>query len=152
MKNGLKRVGIVLGSAVLVLVGTAVVAGAVAFSAGSVRVRVVEKKPGGDNLNLILPALAIPVGMKLMPEEARQQAVAQAAPWAPALKAVGEELSRTPDFVLVEVNNPQEQVLIRKQGRSLVIDIDNEDETVHLSFPVKLLVSVASELEVAAIH
>jgi hypothetical protein len=151
MNNGLKRVGVVVGTAVLVLLGTAVLAGAVAFSAGTVRVRVLEKKPGGENVNLVLPALAVPVGLKLMPDEARRDAAAQVGPWAPALEALSQELARTPDFVLVEVNNPREHVLIRKQGRSLLIDVDNQDETVHVSFPIRLMASVASEFDAGII-
>ena len=148
MKNGLRRVGVVVGTAALVLLGAAVVA----FSAGTVRVRVLEKKPGGDNVNLLLPALVVPMGLKLMPDEARRQAAARVGPWAPALEALSKELARTPDFVLVEVKNPQEHVLIRKQGRSLLIDVDTEDETVHISFPIKLMASVASEFDVATVH
>jgi len=147
MNNRLKRVGVILGVSLLALLGAAVVAAAVAYSAGTIHVRVREKKPGGDNLNLVLPALAVPLGMKFMPAQARQQAAAEIGPWVPAIKAAGEELSRTPDFVLVEVDTAQEYVFIRKEGRALVIDVENEEETLHLSFPLQLVASVAAELD-----
>lgn len=150
MRGRLKHAGIVVGAVVLIVVGMALVAGAVAFSAGSVRVRVMEKKPGGDHVNLVLPALAVPLGMKLMPEEARREATAQMRPWAPAIRAAAETLADSPDAVLFEVQDPHEYVRIEKRNGKLLIDVDTDAETVHLSFPLRLLAGVAAELEADA--
>lgn len=150
MRSGLKRAGVVVGTALLILAGTALVAGAVAFSAGSVRVRVVEKKADGDHVNLVLPALAVPLGMRLMPEEARREAAAQVGPWVPAIRAAAETLADSPDAVLFEVQNPHEHLRIEKRDGRLLIDVDTDAETVHLSFPLRLLASVAAEVETGA--
>lgn len=147
MREQLKRAVAVVATAVLLLVGTAVVAGAVAFSAGAVHVYVLEKKPGGDHVNLLLPAALVPLGLRFMPAAERQRAARRLEPWLPALQAASRELARAPDFVLVEVERPRERVRIRKLGGSLLVDVDSEQETVRLSFPLKLITRVAGEFE-----
>lgn len=143
----LQRVVSIAAVALLVLVGTVVLAGAVAFSAGAVHVRVHEKKAGGDNINLILPAAAVPLGLRLMPAEKRAEVAAQFGPWAPVIREAALELARAPDATLVEVISPREHVRIEKRGGSLILDVDSEDETVHASVPLSLIADVVTQLE-----
>jgi hypothetical protein len=131
----------------LVLVGTTVAVGAVAFSAGTVRVKVVEKKPGGDRVNLLIPAALIPLCLKFMPDRERERAAQQLRPWLPAIQAASQELAPAGDGRLVEVESRHERVRVVKSGGSLVIEVDSEEETVHVSFPLKLLAWVAAEFE-----
>jgi hypothetical protein len=64
-----------------------------------------------------------------LPREARESL--------PAILAGARELERLPDFVLVEVESPRERVKVQKRGDYLVIDVDSDDETVHLSVPIR---------------
>lgn len=142
----LKLIGIILAGLLL----TPVLAVALAFSAGAVHVRVEEHKPGGERLNLYLPAAALPLGLKLVPNEQRWEMAAQLRPWLPALEIAGRELARASDAVLVEIKSPGEWVRVAKEGRSLVVDVDSKEETVHVSFPLKTLAGVAAELAATA--
>lgn len=147
MWERLKPVVRFAGGALVLLLGTVVVAGTVAFHAGSVRVYVLEKKPGGDHINLLIPAALIPLGMKFIPDRGRQRAATRLEPWLPAIKAASLELARCPDGLLVEVENARERVRVEKVFGSLVIDVDSEDVSVHVSFPLKLVARVATEFE-----
>lgn len=142
-----KPVAIFLAGGLLLLVGSTLVAGAVAFSAGSVHVYVLEKQPGGDHVNLLIPAALVPLGMKFIPDRERERAVARLGPWLPAIEAASRELARVADGPLVEVESPRERVRVAKLGGSLVIDVESEQETVHVSFPLRLVARVAREFE-----
>jgi hypothetical protein len=47
---------------------------------------------------------------------------------------------------LVEVTSPHENVSIVKRGDSLVIDVDEANESVHVSVPLKLVSIVAGQI------
>jgi hypothetical protein len=147
MRDWLRRAVAAAATGLLLLVGAGVVAAAVAFSAGSVHIYVLEKKPGGDHVNLLVPASLVPLGVRFMPAAERQRVARRMEPWLPALRAAGRELARAPDCVLVEVESPRERVQIRKLGRSLLVHVDSEEETVRLSFPLKLVTRLADEFE-----
>lgn len=147
MAARLKPVLMVVAGGLALLVGMLAAAGALAAGTGLVRIYVLEKKPGGDHVNLIIPAPLIPLGMKLLPAKERQRAAAQLEPWLPAIKAATQELARCPDVELVKVEGADERVSIRKLGGALVIDVDSPQESVHLSFPLKLVLAVAEEFE-----
>jgi len=147
MWTRVKPVAVFLAGGLLLVVGSAVVAGAVAFNAGSVRVYVLEKKPGGDHVNLLIPAALVPLGMKFIPDRERERAAARLGPWLPAIEAASRELARVPDGPLVEVESARERVRIAKLGGSLVIDVESEQESVHVSFPLKLVARVARDFE-----
>ena len=54
--------------------------------------------------------------------------------------------ARCPDGPLVEVDSNREHVRIHKQGRSLFIDVDSEEETVHVSFRLQAAADTVSQL------
>ncbi len=133
--------GVVLGS---FLLGAIVV-----YDAGAVRIQVHEKKPGGDNIHLIVPAAAVPLAMRLAPEKELRKASKDVRAYLPAIQIAAEELAKCPDGALVEVTSSKERVSIAKRGNSLAIDVDSDGETVHVSFPLKMVRSVAKRLEAA---
>ncbi len=128
------------------LTGTLVVGGIVA-DAGMISVRVHEKKPGGTNMRLYVPAILVPLGMKVAPEHELDRAARQAKEFLSALRIAAEELERIPDGPLVEVNSPRQHVNIVKSGGSLVVDVDNDGETVHVTVPLKMVSKLARDLE-----
>lgn len=131
------------------LTGTLVVAGIVA-DAGMIGVRVHEKKPEGTNLHLYVPAVLVPLGVKIAPERHLERAMQQAKEFLPAMRIAAEELERMPDGLLVEVLSPREHVMIVKSGGSLVVDVDNDRETVHVSVPLRMVRNLARDLEARA--
>ena len=135
----------------VLLTGTLVVGGIVA-DAGFIGVRVHEKKPDGKNLRLYVPAIVVPLGVRLAPERELARAMSRAKEFLPAMRIAAEELERIPDGVLVEVKSPREHVLIVKSGGSLVVDVDSERETVHVSVPLKMVRNLARDLEARARH
>lgn len=128
-----------------------VVAGVVADT-GIIGVRVHEKRPDGTNLRLYVPAILVPAAMKFAPDRELNRAAERVKEHLPLLKIAAEELDRIPDSVLVEVNSPREHVSIVKRGGSLVIDVDDSHDTVHVSVPLKMVKSVLSDLEARAKH
>lgn len=142
--------GFSLATAVLgVFVGTAALAGTVVYRYGAVKVTVDEKKPGGDHLRLWAPGAAVPVALKLVPDERLRRVPPEARRWLPVVAAGSEALARCPDGPLVQVESPRERVSIAKRGGALVIEVDTEDETVHVTLPLRVLTAVARELEAA---
>jgi len=139
----------VAGGVSAVVLGTALLAGVVIYDAGAIRVQVREKGPGGENIHLLVPAVAVPVALKFVPDDKLREAAREMRPWLPAIKVAAEELARCPDGPFVEVTSAQEKVSITKRGGSLVIDVDNQGETVHVSFPLRILPSIVREFETA---
>src|SRR5512133_3319524 len=116
--------------------GTAVVAGAALSSEGFIHVRVHEKHPGGTNVALIVPAAVVPVALHFVPKKEFDHAPADLREILPVVDAAIPELQKCRDGVLVEMSDPGEHVLISKSGGSVVIDVNDHDETVHVSVPL----------------
>lgn len=126
--------------------GVVVLAAGVVYDTGAIRVDVREKNPNGEHVRLWVPAIVLPIGVHVVPKAKLREASEKVRPWLPAIKAATEELSRCPDATLVEVDNRHEHVRIAKLGDSLVIDVDDPGETVHVSLPVKVIGYTASQL------
>lgn len=124
-------------------------ASTVAFGPGMVKVSVEERRPGGERVNLVVPAALLPLGLKCVPDEHLRTASAELRPWLPAIEAATRELARVPDGPLVEVESLGERVSIVKRGGRLVIDVESDEESVHVSVPLKILAAVARELAAA---
>jgi hypothetical protein len=120
--------------------------GAFVYEQGAVRVEVREKARGGEHIRLAVPALVAPIAARLVPREKLRRASRDLQQWLPAIEVASEELLRCPDGPLVEVDSRTEHVRIAKQGDSLVVDVDDPGETVHVSFPLRMLAYTASQL------
>jgi hypothetical protein len=137
----------ILGGAGVLVVGGMVAAGAAVYQAGAVRVSVDEKTPDGHHIHLIAPAAAIPIGMRFVPDHALKQASSKVRPWLPAIEVAVTELEKYRDFTLVEVEDARDHVKIRKLGQTMVIDVDSTDATVHVSFPLRSVMSALRRIE-----
>ena len=138
--------GTAAGGAGTLFLAAAIAGGAFVYDLGAVSIHVQEKKSGGENIRLILPAAAGPVALWMVPKEKLREGAKEARPYLPAIEAAAQELSRCPDFTLVEVTNPHEKVHIAKRGGHLVIDVDDENETVHVSVPLEAARLIAAQL------
>jgi hypothetical protein len=111
--------------------------GAFVCSMGMVRVKVQSKSPGGEHVHVIAPAVVLPVGAMFVPKEKVRRASRDLQQWLPVIRAATEELERCSDGPLVQVDNRHEHVKIAKVNDALVIDVDDETETVHVSVPLR---------------
>jgi prephenate dehydrogenase len=55
-------------------------------------------------------------------------------------------LEQCPDGVFVEVTDPGEHVLVAKVGGSIVIDVNDADDIVHVSVPLRAAESAIHEI------
>ncbi len=65
----------------------------------------------------------------------------------PLIQEACRQLEDAPDFVLVEVFSAEEHVLIRKRGNALVVDVESEDEDVHVAVPLGIARAFARKVE-----
>lgn len=131
----------------LFLTGATVVTGGVmTYQAGSIRVSVNEKKPGGEHVNVIVPAILVPAAMQMVPVKKLGHHAKEIRPWLPAIEAAVHGLEKAPDTVLVEVIDKHEHVTITKRGGALHIDVVDEHEDVHVTVPLGTIRSVAERL------
>lgn len=123
-----------------------VTAGTVAMSEGLVHVRVYEKRPQGTHLSLIVPGVLAPAAVFCVPSRHLQQASEQLRPWMPAIRAAVDELKDERDMTFVEVVQDGQHVRVSKSGGSVIVDVDNPEETVHVSTPLRAIGSTIEEL------
>ncbi|HEV3254349.1 MAG TPA: hypothetical protein VG033_08075 [Candidatus Acidoferrales bacterium] len=136
----------IFGKFAMGLLGTAVVGAAMVSSEGFVNVRVHEKQPGGHNIHVIAPALLIPLSMRFAPQHSLDEATAQMKEWLPTIRAAMEGLRECADADFVEVTGPGEHVQVSKSGGAIVVDVDDEGETVHVSVPVRAMENAVEDL------
>jgi hypothetical protein len=139
-----------LGKIALGAAGAVLVAGTMVFSQGAITVQVNERGDDGRQVNLFLPAAAVPLAMRMVPAHHFGQIPPEAQQALPAVCAAARLLARQPDFVLVEVESPREHVRIEKKGSRLVVHVTERDEEVYVAVPLRTIASVLQQLERAA--
>lgn len=128
------------------VLGTAVVAGAALSSEGFIDVRVHEKRAGGDNVFVIVPAAIVPMAARFIPRENLKDASENIRPYLPIIDAAIPALEDCPDQVFVEVTDQDEHVIVSKSGDSFVVDVNDHDEVVHVSVPLRAAQSSIHQL------
>jgi hypothetical protein len=126
--------------------GTVLVGTAALSSEGFIHVKVHEKKAGGTNVSLLVPGALAPIALKFVPNHHLAQASAQLRPYLPIVDAAIPALEAAPDGVLVEVMDAQEHVLVRKSGGSIVVDVNDPGEIVHVAVPLQAAQSSLHEI------
>ncbi len=125
-------------------------AGVAIYLTGFLRISIHEKKTHGTNLNLILPAAVVPLGLALVPANQLRDAGREVRPWLPAIEIAAEELARCPDGAFLEVRNLREHVTIRKDSGRLVVHVDDHNATIRVSYPLKMAAFAARSLAAKA--
>jgi hypothetical protein len=137
---------ILLAKIALGMAGVAVAGVGALCSDGLVHVKVVEKQPGGAHINVIAPAIIAPIAMHFAPRRRLAEATRQVQPYMPVACAALEGLRDADDVVLVDVKGPGEHVRVAKWGGSIVVDVDDADDTVHISAPIRAVSSTVEQL------
>jgi hypothetical protein len=140
---------ILLGKIVLGMAGATLAGVGVLCSEGLVQVKVVEKRPQGHHVNVIAPALLAPIAAHFVPRRELADATRQIHPYLPVIRAALDSLRDTEDVVLVDVKERDEHVEVAKSSGSIVVDVDDADETVHVSTPIRAISSTIEQLVAA---
>ena len=141
---------VLLGKVALGIVGTVVAGVGVLCSDGLIEVKVVERQPETHHVYVIAPAMLVPIGMHFAPRKDLSRAAAQIQPWMPTVRAALDQLRDSDDITLVEVKEPGEHVRVAKEGGSIVVDVEDRDETVHVSTPIRAISSTIEQLAASA--
>jgi hypothetical protein len=128
------------------VMGTALLGAAALSSEGFIHVKVHEKKVGGTKVNLVVPAALVPATLKLVPDHHLARASQQLRLYLPVIDAAIPALEACPDGVLVEVIDEGDHVLVKKDGGALVVDVNDPDNVVHVSVPLRATQSSIHEI------
>lgn len=128
------------------VLGTALVGAAALSSEGFIYVNVQEKQPGGSHVNVLVPAALVPATLRFVPNHHLTDASQQLRPYLPVIDAAIPALNDSPDGVLVEVVDPGEHVLVSKRGGSIVVYVNDSDETVRVSVPLRAAQSAIHQI------
>jgi hypothetical protein len=124
--------------------------GAAALSSeGFVHVRVDEKQAKGTHLNLVVPAGIVPIAIPFIPRHDLAQGSSDMREFLPIIDAAIPALRDCPDGVLVEVRDGGDHVVVAKSGGSLVIDVTDPDDDVHVSVPLRAAQHAIHEIAAA---
>ncbi len=56
--------------------------------------------------------------------------------WGDLVAEACDELRRCPDFTMVHITSDHEYVQVRKEGDALVVDVEDDQDAVHVSVPL----------------
>jgi hypothetical protein len=141
---------IALGKVALGISGVIFTGVGMLCSEGFVHVKVVEKRPQGHSINVIAPAVLAPIAAHFIPQRNLRDASQQFRQYLPAINAALKSLGQTDDFLIVEVKEPHEHVQVMKSGESIVVDVDDPDETVEVSAPLGAMSGAVDQIAAAA--
>jgi hypothetical protein len=121
-----------------ILVATPFLLVALVFGATGVAVvNVQESGPGGTHLVIPVPLVLAQVALTFAPHEAKYVECSDFAPYAPLAEKIVAELRKAPDFTLIEVQEDDQHVMIKKVGKFLEVNVEERGETVHCRVPLK---------------
>jgi hypothetical protein len=137
---------VLLGKIALGMAGTALAGVGILCSEGMVQVKVIEKEPQGHHINVIAPALLCPISAHFVPRRELANASRDIEPWLPVVRAALDSLSASEDMTFVEVKEAGEHVTVAKSGGSIVVDVDDAEESVHVSTPIRAIASTVEQI------
>ena len=132
------------------VLGTALIGGAALSSEGFIYVNVQEKHPGGTHVNVFVPAALVPTALHFVPRHHFADSSHDMREALPIIDAAIPALNDCPDGVFVEVKDPGEHVVVTKRGGSIVVDVNDPDETVHVSVPLRAAQSAIHQIAEAS--
>lgn len=139
-----------LGKALLYAGGTAAIAAAYTFHEGVLRIDSDEHRVGGCHIHLWVPATVVPMAMQFVPKKHLQHAVARITPWLPTARVFAKELRKYPEADLIQVDSGDQHVHIGMHAGKLLIDSEEQGQSVHVACPVAMLQDVVDQLEASA--
>lgn len=97
----------------------------------------VQDKSADKHLFIPVPMSFVNFGLSLIPKHSLNTIDHDVAAYSPVILAVFEELARYPDVTFVEVEAPDKNLRIAKDGRNIILDFQSSEERVYMQFPIK---------------
>jgi hypothetical protein len=141
---------IVLGKVALGIAAVAAASVGLIFSEGMIEVNVVERQPEAHHVYVLAPAAVVPMAVHFIPSHEFGHASAELQPWMPTIRAALDQLREVDDVTLVDVTEPGQHVVVAKKGGSVVVDVNDRDETVHVSAPIRAISSTIEQVAAAS--
>jgi hypothetical protein len=141
---------IVLGKVALGIAGVAAAGVGLICSEGMIEVNVVERPPEAHHVYVLAPAAIVPMAVHFIPSHEFGHASAELQPWMPTIRAALDQLREVDDVTLVDVSEPGQHVVVAKKGGSIVVDVNDRDETVHVSAPIRAISSTIEQVAAAS--
>lgn len=141
---------ILLGKVMLGIAGVTVAGVGLICSEGMIEVNVVERQPEAHHVYVLAPAALVPMTMHFVPSRKFGHASRELQPWMPTIRAALDQLRETDDVTLVDVTEPGQHVVVNKRGGSIVVDVNDHDETVHVSAPIRAIASTIEQVAAAS--
>jgi hypothetical protein len=137
---------LVLGKIALGMAAATVGATGLLCSEGFVNVKVVGHGHDHEHVHVIAPAILAPIIVRVAPVAQLNHAADKLDPWLPTVRAALDGLDNAPDMTLVEVSDPDDFVQVTKSDGSVVVDVANRDQSVHVSAPLRAIGSTVEAL------
>jgi hypothetical protein len=137
---------VLMGKIALGVFGTMVAGVGLICSEGMIEVNVVERQPEQHHVFVLAPAMIVPIAAHFIPADKLGHAARELKPWMPTVRAALEGLDDAQDVTLVDVTQPGEHVVVKKDGGSIVVDVDDHGETVHVSTPIRAVESTIEQI------
>ena len=141
---------VLLGKVALGIAGSALAGVGLICSEGMIEVKVVEKQPEVHHVYVLAPAMLVPMTMHFIPNRKLGRCSAEIKPWMPTIRAALEQLRASEDITLVEVRESDQHVLVTKSGGSVVVDVTDKDNIVHVSAPIRAIESTVEQVAAAS--
>lgn len=123
----------------IAMAGVGLLAGAAVSTEGFVQVKVHERQPDGTNVNVIVPAALVNTTLRFVPNHYLADAGQDLRPYLGIVDAAIPTLANCPDGILVEVRDADDHVVVAKKAGSIVVDVTDPDDTVHVTAPLRAL-------------
>ena len=94
----------------------------------------------------MVPAALVPATLRFVPGSDLAEASADILPYLPIIDAAIPALEGCSDGVIVEVMDAEDHVLVAKRGGALTVDVNDAEETVHVSVPLGAALSAIHEI------
>jgi hypothetical protein len=141
---------ILLGKVGIGIVGTALAGAGIICSEGMISVNVETRQPEKHHVFVVAPAMLVPIALHFVPKDRLGEQARDVQPWMPTIRAAVDALSESDDITFVEVKEPEQNVRVAKSGGSIVVDVNENDETVHVSTPIRAMSGAIEELAAAS--
>jgi hypothetical protein len=141
---------ILLGKVGIGIVGTALAGAGIICSEGMISVNVETRQPEKHHVFVVAPAMLVPVALHFVPKDRLGEHAREVQQWLPTIRAALDALSESNDITFVEVKEPEQNVRVAKSGGSIVVDVNDNDETVHVSTPIRAMSGAIEELAAAS--
>jgi len=141
---------ILLGKVGMAIAGTALAGAGIICSEGMISVNVETRSPEKHHVFVVAPAMLVPIAMHFIPKEHLADHTQEIQPWLPTIRASLDAVSEADDITFVEVKEPGQKVRVAKSGGSIVVDVNDNDETVHVSTPIRAMSSAIEPLGMAS--